>query len=682
MGRKVNNNLAEIRERGEKRRKTLRVRIALPIIILEAVTVLILGVVGSYMCYASTVNSLKLSLSASASIAQKAASEKIDELSKAIGEIASQSPVWDSSVSSGQKNTFLAQKVTQYGFLGGYTVSLSGAREDGTSLLSCDYFQAAKSGKTFLSSPSVDTSTNKLIMTLSAPIWANGTKDSSVVGVLCFTIPQSAVNSVIEGIAVGSSGSAYMIDRDGNPVANIDLQKIFDKVNIGESAKTDPSLVQMAALHVKAMTGETGFGQYTYQGTKKFLAYAPVSGSNGWSLCVNAPVGDFTGGVTTTITVSAILMLIFLSFTLWGSLYISRSLSVPVNIFVDRISRLADGDVTSPLQDFKTETAEFENLRQSIQKTLGNTDAVITDIDYLLSEISDGNLDLNSRATDRYVGDYSHILTSIRLLKKSLTESFGNILEVSEQVSAGSSQVSSGAQALAQGATEQASSIQELSASIAEISSHVKENAEDALKARDLSASTAEIMQGSVQNMAFAREAMEKIESTSKNIGKVIKAIDDIAFQTNILALNAAVEAARAGAAGKGFAVVADEVRNLSQKSAEAAKSTTALIESSIEAVEKGSALVNRTGDSFAEVSAKNSEVVRLVDSISVQAQEQSTAVSQVSIGIEQVSSVVQMNSATSEESAAASEQLSGQAAVLKELVGRFRLSKSFAEED
>ena len=188
-------------------------------------------------------------------------------------------------------------------------------------------------------------------------------------------------------------------------------------------------------------------------------------------------------------------------------------------------------------------------------------------------------------------------------------------------------------------------------------------------------------MQGSVSDMELAKMAMDEISATSKDIGKVIKTIDDIAFQTNILALNAAVEAARAGAAGKGFAVVADEVRNLSQKSAEAAKNTTALIESSIEAVEKGTQLVSKTSSGFVEVAAKTSEVVGLVDAISSQAQEQAAAISQVSIGIEQVSSVVQMNSATSEESAAASEELSSQAEVLKSLVGQFTLATSYHEE-
>ena len=181
-------------------------------------------------------------------------------------------------------------------------------------------------------------------------------------------------------------------------------------------------------------------------------------------------------------------------------------------------------------------------------------------------------------------------------------------------------------------------------------------------------------MQGSVEAMAQAKAAMDEINETSRDISKVIKAIDDIAFQTNILGLNAAVEEARAGTAGKGFAVVADEVRNLSQKSAEAAKTTTALIASSISAVEKGDRLVAKASDDFGTVAEKAAMVRDIVSKISEQFRQQAEATNQISLGIEQVASVVQMNSATSEESAAASQELSGQAGALQGLVSKFRL--------
>ena len=217
----------------------------------------------------------------------------------------------------------------------------------------------------------------------------------------------------------------------------------------------------------------------------------------------------------------------------------------------------------------------------------------------------------------------------------------------------GSVQVSGSAQSMAQGATEQASTIEELTSELCEIEEHIKNTAAETDKASELTENVSEIMTNSLHDMNMTREAMDEIAATSKDISKVIKVIDDIAFQTNILALNAAVEAARAGAVGRGFAVVADEVRNLSQKSAEAAKSTTVLIESSIAAVEKGSSLVKGTHEAFEDVVSKVAEVVQAVENVSAQASEQANSISMVYNGVKQVSEVVQLNSATSEESAA-----------------------------
>jgi len=682
MEKNIEKDFKELKAQNEKRKSSLKQKIAIPIMLVIALAVTTMGVVAAYMNYNSTITCLNQSMTAAADLAQKTVSNKLSRVSGLITEVSENSIVYSADVTTADKTAYLAKKAAEYGCKDAYILSTDGKNiKDGKDYSTSDSFKAGLSGKVLLTSPFVDKASNELVMTLSSPIWANGTKNSSIVGVLCFTMPQSIINAVIENIHVSKNGAAYMIDKAGNSIANVDTQNVINKTNIADMVKTNSTLAPMAALHAKALAGETGFGQYSYKGVNKFLAYAPIEGSDGWVICVNAPTSDFLGGVTKTIWIAAILMLLFISVGIWGALFISSSVSTPLGVFVERLSKLAEGDVTTSFSDFNATTSEFQSLKKSLESTLNNTSAVITDIDYLLTEISNNNLDIFSKATDRYIGDYKHILTAFRRLKRGLTETFSNILQVSEQVSAGSAQVSSGAQTLAQGATEQASSIQELSASITDISHHVNENAKDAEKAKELSMQAGTIMQGSVSDMDLARQAMDEISATSKNISKVIKAIDDIAFQTNILALNAAVEAARAGAAGKGFAVVADEVRNLSQKSAEAAKSTTTLIESSIEAVEKGTNLVNKTSTGFSDVAVKTAEVGRLVAEISIQAQEQSTAVSQVSIGIEQVSSVVQMNSATSEESAAASEELSSQAMVLKGFVDQVKLATSFASE-
>ena len=219
--------------------------------------------------------------------------------------------------------------------------------------------------------------------------------------------------------------------------------------------------------------------------------------------------------------------------------------------------------------------------------------------------------------------------------------------------------------------------MEELAATITDVSNQVQENSENAEKANFLATASGNVAQSTREDMDKMISAMQEISETAQSIKKVIKVIDDIAFQTNILALNAAVEAARAGSAGKGFAVVADEVRNLAGKSAEAAKNTTALIESAIVAVSNGEEIMGKTSDTFEELVDKVQEVVSTIGKISAASIEQAGAIKEITSGVDQIATVVHNNSATSEESAAASEELSGQANMLNSLVKRFRLAET-----
>ena len=287
-------------------------------------------------------------------------------------------------------------------------------------------------------------------------------------------------------------------------------------------------------------------------------------------------------------------------------------------------------------------------------------------------EIAGGNLSHEIQSTGH--DEIGQLSGSFENMRRTMHEAMGEIHTAADQVAAGAKNVSDASVALSQGAAEQASSVEELSSSIAEISSQTKSNAENANRADGITLQTRQHAQVGDEDMQEMLAAMEEINSSSASISKIIKVIDEIAFQTNILALNAAVEAARAGQHGKGFAVVAEEVRNLAARSAKAAKETTDMIESSITKVNDGREIAHKTADALRLIVTNVAEVADLVGSIAKASNEQNLALEQINQGVLQVSQVVQSNSATSEESAAASEQLSAQADRLKATAGRFQL--------
>ena len=351
---------------------------------------------------------------------------------------------------------------------------------------------------------------------------------------------------------------------------------------------------------------------------------------------------------------------------------VTRRITKPIKEIEAAVKEMAGGnlDVTIAYES----RDELGSLSNSVREMTGRLKAIISDEAYVLGELATGNFNVLSRMADSYVGAFQGILEAMRGIKKSLNETLRQINQSADQVASGGEQVSSGAQALSQGATEQASSIEELAATINEISEQVKSNAENAMDVSAKAMQTGRQMAESNGQMQEMIAAMEEISNSSNEIGKIIKTIEDIAFQTNILALNAAVEAARAGSAGKGFAVVADEVRNLASKSADASKSTAALIEASLKAVENGTRIAGQTADFMTEVVEGTKVLTETIDKISEASNAQAASINQVTQGVDQISSVVQTNSATAEESAAASEELSGQAQILKRLVGRFTL--------
>lgn len=347
-----------------------------------------------------------------------------------------------------------------------------------------------------------------------------------------------------------------------------------------------------------------------------------------------------------------------------------EAVELPVREALDVLTEMAAGNLQA------TMTGEYSGdhgmIKTALNGTITNIRSYISELSDVLAEIAAGNLDV--AITADYKGDFIQIKDSLNHIVQSLNQVMGDISQAAERVNLGSRQVSNVSQTLSQGSTEQAGAIQELTASIAEIASQTKQNAENAGLASVLAQEAREYALRGNEHMKEMLDSMHGINDSSANISKIIKVIDDIAFQTNILALNAAVEAARAGQHGKGFAVVAEEVRNLAARSADAAKETTQLIEGSIDQIHAGTRIADNTASALSEIVTGIEKSANLVKEIADASVEQATGISQINKGVEQVSIVVQNNTATSEESAAASEELSGQAELLKQMVGQFKL--------
>ena len=419
-------------------------------------------------------------------------------------------------------------------------------------------------------------------------------------------------------------------------------------------------------------------GQATINGSPFYVAYEPMYDYE------NNLVGAYFAGSDateannefTSVTFIAILIGVLgaVGIAVFIFIFCQNRVTTPLKHAEEYANEMLAGQLDTTNVTYKFHDDEVGAFVEVLRSAKHGMNDVVGDSSRILAAMADG--DFTETPNVKYPGVFEDIEKNILKIEDDLGATLSRMNTSSDEVLTGSNQMAEGSQSLADGTTRQASAIEEISATIAEVSTQIANTAQNAAQAGDLSRQTQDKVNQQdteIQNMV---SAMNEIDSTSQEIGKIIKTIEDIAFQTNILALNAAVEAARAGDAGKGFAVVADEVRNLASKSAEAASSTTSLITAAIDAVGKGSKIAASTAESMKEVKDMSAQTAELINEIASASAEQNESIRQITTGVEQISQVIQTNSATAEETAASCEELSGQSKLLKDQVARFRINQ------
>ena len=532
-----------------------------------------------------------------------------------------------------------------------------------------DYYRlAADSKQTVYTSPYYDDTLGMTVISLSRPILI---KDS-VKGVILVDFTIDKFGSVDLTTAKEQFPSLYYDIATGDGTIIYSGKQGEDEEDNITDAFSNEKQKQELLAHISDSTSFIMNGKDTL-GKNLYHYGAPVTTEVGnWVVINTITSKDVNHSVMTTMYTLLILSIIAIIVIIMAVIFVLKKMLDPIQQLVYAANAISEGNLDISVE--VTSNDEIGMLAEAFDKTASYLKRMIGEISYLLSQMADNKLNVDLE--EEYLGDFSAIETSFKLIIENLNQTLTHISASAEQFSMGSSNVSLGAQELSQGITEQTDAVEELAEMMKRFSQQLQKTVSIAEQTNiDVKQVGLDLTQSNKQ-MHEMIDAMSKINTSSREIEKIIKTIDDIAFQTNILALNASVEAARAGASGKGFSVVAEEVRNLANKSAVAAKQTAVLIESSIKAVNNGTAIADETAASLLRVVEGTEKITEKINTISDASHVQAESVEHMKEEISQITTVIRTNSAVAEESAATSEELSSQAQMLKDTISVFQMKK------
>ena len=576
-----------------------------------------------------------------------------------------------------EKIAILQSKVEQYDYTGcGLTMQDNIDIVSGWDCTEQDTVIQALAGNVYFSEPKIkeyDGVISPLTSYFSAPLWKGGIANSEIIGSVIFMSNDYFLQDIVKNISLSESCQAVLLDQHGNTIADSSQDTLTAIINVIELAKEDKNYTSLAKIYERMVAQETGFESCRYDGSSRYIAYAPIEGTDGWSVAVSVSQGDYYSSFLASAAGIVLVMAVAILVSIKIAEKLGKNIAAPIQACSERIRLLSEGDLHTEVE-VDASLKEAEILTTAAKEFTVSLNSLIGDMDFILSALSKGDFTIESQSEGSYIGDFENLLTSVRELKTKLSETLYHIQEAATHVMQGSNQMAASSQDLADGAANQTDSVHSLSETIIGVAEGVNQNARQSRMALEKMNEVEKATLESNEEMVNMTAAMERISATSMEIANIVTEIEDIASQTNLLSLNASIEAARAGEAGRGFAVVAEEIRKLAENSSQSALHTKELIETSVAEVERGNQITVRTAEALKKVIESLNEVREGAIASTKLSEAQAESMRSVEAEIRQITEVVQNNSATAQESSAICEELSAQAISLNELVDEFSI--------
>lgn len=620
-----------------------------------------IGTVAYYKSSAMGINDAKNTMKISADLAAKDIEGKLDDF-KSMAQVSGYDSVLATSALDEAVAARIDNMAQNFGFTSGNVLDSNGiSRKDGTDFSDREYVKEALAGNVNISDLTISKYTGNYGFSVAAPTYSIG---NQINGVVYYRMDVDFLSNAMDQIVISDNSYTYLVDGSGMIIVHP------DETLIGEYNITDEQN-GLGSFGSKILSQECGSGEYDKNGTEYLCGYSPIKGTNGWTIVVVAPKDDFLGPVKETIKILFIVLVAALIYAFILAGFFAGSIGNAANKVSETLAFLAEGDLGHQIEQSKRkdEIGQLQNsarqLQQTFKQMIGETNTILGSM---------ANYDLTQDSMNQYPGDFNQLSDSVNRIRIIMQRLIREVQEAASSVGMGSGELADAADALAAGTVTQASSINQLVSNVEDMAECIARNSENEDRIKKRLEQLDNLIVNGNSEMQNLREVVCLIESMSADIQNIVGTIESIAFQINILALNASVEAARAGESGRGFAVVADEVGNLATKTTESSKQTAELIVNCLKQIENAMNCADSTSNCLYDIVQNSEQISKAFKEIAIDTKEQADKSTRIKFEISNISDVVQTNTATAEETAAATQELSEQAKALSGLISKFRV--------